>query len=189
MFMIGEELLTNRLHVAWLWLLLSVSGPALAEDANAQARQSFLDASAEPVKSCEWKEIPNVTDGILNVSWREASKICEMASTSLGRQLPTSVFRHLLKASSLLSLKGAGETEKIAYQLMEIIDARGISDPGRMKDTLELAFKAYIGTNGRVLPRDLNVAIRKSGLGATLSDEGVIGLAAMISVQKRNNGE
>jgi hypothetical protein len=40
----------------------------------------------------------------------------------------------------------------------------------------------------RITPRELNVAIRQSGLGRTLSDEGLFGLAAKISVQKRNNG-
>jgi hypothetical protein len=58
-----------------------------------------------------------------------------------------------------------------------------------MKDTLDIAFKAYTGSNGRVTPKDLNVAVRQSGLAQTLSDEGLFGLAAMISVQKRNNGE
>lgn len=65
----------------------------------------------------------------------------------------------------------------------------GITDRKRIKDTLAIAFKAYSGSNGRVTPRELNVAIRQSGLGRPLSDEGVFGLAAKISGQKRNNGE
>jgi hypothetical protein len=72
---------------------------------------------------------------------------------------------------------------------MEIVDARGLSDPGRMKDTLDIAYKAYVGSNGRVTPKDLNVMLRQSGLGETISDQGLYGLAAMISVEKRNRGE
>jgi hypothetical protein len=127
-------------------------------------------------------------EGILIVSWSDGSKICELATKSLGRPIPVGVFRHLLKAAGVLHLKGAGETDKISYQLAEIIEARGISDPQRMKETIEIAFKAYTGSNGRVTPKDLNVAVRQSGLGKTLSD-GLFGVAALISVQKRNNGE
>lgn len=177
-----------QLYLAGLWLLL-VNGAVLAEDANAKAQQAALDASTEPVRSCEWREMPNVINGILIVSWVEASKICELANTSLGHPIPTGVFRRLLVASALLSLKGAGDKEKVAYQLVEIIDARALSNPGRMIDTVELAFKAYMGSNGRVTPKDINVALRQSGLGAKLSDEGIISLSAMISVEKRKRGE
>jgi len=159
-------------------------GPALA-----QGETSALDDSTEPLKSCEWTTMSSVMEGIQLVSWSSGSRICELATNSLGRPIPIGVFRFLLKAAGVLHIKGAGEADKIAYQLTEIIEARGITDPKRMKDTLDIAFKAYTGSNGRVTPRELNVAIRQSGLGRTLSDEGVFGLAAMISVRKRNNGE
>lgn len=176
------------LHLFRLCLLL-MGGSASAQDAFTEARRASLDSSTEPVKSCEWREMPKVIDGITIVSWAEAAKICEMANASLGRQVAVGVFRDLLKASAFLSLKGAGQKEQLAYQLLEIIDARGLTDPRRMKETLNLAFKAYVGSNGRVTPKDLNVALRKSGLGKTLSDEGFVNLAAMISVEKRNRGE
>ena len=148
-----------------------------------------LDDSNEPLKSCEWKSVSSIMEGITIVSWSDGSKICQLATNSLRRSIPIGVFRHLLKAAGVLNVKGAGEPDKLAYQLIEIIEARGITDPQRMKDTLDIAFKAYTGSNGRVTPKDLNVAVRQSGLAQTLSDEGLLSLAAMISVEKRNNGE
>jgi hypothetical protein len=148
-----------------------------------------LDDSNEPLKSCEWKSVSSIMEGITIVSWSDGSKICQLAINSLRRPIPIGVFRHLLKAAGVLNVKGAGEPDKFAYQLIEIVEARGITDPQRMKDTLDIAFKAYTGSNGRVTPKDLNVAVRQSGLAQTLSDEGLLSLAAMISVEKRNNGE
>jgi hypothetical protein len=129
-------------------------------------------------------------EDILIVSWSAGSKICESATQSLGRPIPVGVFRYLLKASSsVLEHQGAGNTDKVAYQIVELVEARGITDPQRMKDTFDIVVKAYTGSNGRVTPKDLNVAVRKSGLGRKLSDDALFNLAAMISVQKRNNGE
>ena len=173
-----------RRFVLSLMAVFVLSGPAFAQDET-----SALDDSTEPLKSCEWKALSSVMEGIQIVSWSTGSRICELATNSLGQPIPIGVFRLLLKAAGLLNVKGAGEVDKVAYQLTEIIEARGITDPKRMKDTLEIAFKAYTGSNGRVTPKELNVAVRQSGMGRTLSDEGLFGLAAMISVQKRNNGE
>lgn len=155
----------------------------------AHAEEDKLDDVIEPLKSCDLDAVRSAIDGILIVSWSEARKICETSATSLGRPIPQGVFRTLLKAAGVLSAKGAGDTDKIAYQLTEIIEARGLTDPKRMKDTVDLAFKAYVGSNGRVTPKDINVAVRKSGYGHMMSDESLLALAAMISVRKRNNGE
>lgn len=148
-----------------------------------------LDNSDEPVQSCEWQKISPVMKGILIVDWSTGSKVCEQAVNSLGHSIPTKVFRFLLKAAGLLHVKGAGETDQIAHQIVEVIEARSLTDPQRMKDTIDIVYKAYTGSNGRVTPKDLNVAVRQSGMGPTLSDEGLYGVAALISVQKRNNGE
>jgi hypothetical protein len=175
--------------VGLIAIVIANAPPSEKSTTDESANIVDLDNSNEPVKSCEWMNMSSVMKDILIVDWSTGSKICELAANSLGRPIPTGVFRDLLKAAGILHVKGAGETDKIAYQLIEIIEARGISDPKRMKDTLEIAFKAYTGSNGRVTPKDLNVAVRQSGLQTTLSDEGLFGLAAMISVQKRNNGE
>jgi hypothetical protein len=159
------------------------------DEPNTSSQQPDLDNSNEPVKSCDWKNMSSVMKDILIVDWSTGSKICELAANSLGRPIPTRVFRFLLNAAGLLHLKGAGEPDQIAYQIVEIIDARGLTDPQRMKDTIDIVFKAYTGSNGRVTPKDLNVAVRQSGMGLTLSDKGLYGVAALISVQKRNNGE
>jgi hypothetical protein len=119
----------------------------------------------------------------------EGMKICELATKSLGQPIPIGGFRTLMKASALFRFQGAGDIDKIAYQLVELMEARGITDPKRMNDTIDIAYKAYNGSNGRVTPKDLNVAVRQSRFGRKISDDDLLTLAAAISIQKRNRGE
>lgn len=161
----------------------------VAVTANAGDVQADLDSSVEPLNSCDAMKLAPAMEGILIVSWRDGSKICEIAAASLGRPMPVGAFRTLLRVTALLHSKGVGELDKVAYQLAEIIDARGLTDPKRMDQTLEIAFKTFSGSNGRVTPKDLNVALRQSGRGPAISDDDIYTMAAIISVQKRNNGE
>lgn len=161
----------------------------VAVTANAGDVQADLDSSVETLKSCDAMKLAPAMEGILIVSWRDGSKICEVASASLGRPMPVGVFRTLLRVAALMNSRGVGEMDKVAYQLAEVIDARGLTDPKRMDQTLVIAFKTFSGSNGRVTPKDLNVAVRHSGRGPSLSDDDLYTMAAIISVRKRNNGE
>jgi len=168
--------------LVWFLLFFTLAPAVGAEDAS-------LDSSVDTLQSCDTMKMAPVMEGILNVSWRDGSKICEVATSSLGRPIPVGVFRTLLRVVFLMHSKGVGEIDKVAYQLAELIDARGLTDPKRMDQTLEIAFKTFSGSNGRVTPKDLNVAVRKASRGHTLSDDEIYTIAAIISVQKRNNGE
>jgi hypothetical protein len=81
-------------------------GPALA-----QGETSALDDSTAPLKSCEWTTMSSVMEGIQLVSWSSGSRICELATNSLGRPIPIGVFRFPLKAAGVLHIQGAGEAE------------------------------------------------------------------------------
>jgi hypothetical protein len=175
--------------IGFIAILIASHSPSENEKADEKQRQQALDVSTDPLESCDYKLVPSLMGGIDLVSWSDASKVCELAKSSLQLPIPIGVFRFLLNAAGLLHIKGAGELDQIAYQIIEIIDARDLTDPQRMKDTIDIVFKAYTGSNGRVTPKDLNVAIRQSKMGRTLSDKGLYGVAALISVQKRNKGE
>jgi hypothetical protein len=156
----------------------------------ARGDSSTLDDSVEPLKSCsDWKIVSSAMEGIPTVSWSDGGRICDLASQSLDRPIPIGVFRALLKGASIINVRGGGDTEKIAYQLVELIEARGITEPKRMVETIDIAVRAFNGSNGRVTPKDLNVMVRQSGIGHTLSDDGLFNFAALISIRKRRNGE
>lgn len=58
-----------------------------------------------------------------------------------------------------------------------------------MLNTFELVFKIYNGTEGRVTPKDLNILLSNMGNRAQkLSDDGLINLASVLSVQKQDAG-
>jgi len=80
--LMGAEMLLRyfmRSAIAFFMLL----GPALA-----QGETSALDDSTEPLKSCEWTTISSVMEGIQLVNWSSGSRICELATNSLGRPIP-----------------------------------------------------------------------------------------------------
>jgi hypothetical protein len=167
----------------WLVSAMLIKHPA------AKAEDSALDQSLETVNSCDPLKLPSAMEGILIVSWSEGSRICRVTTESLGRPITVGVFRAFLKIASVIKYKDGGELDKIAYQLAEIVEARGMSEPKRMLDTLEIAMKCFNGSNGRVTPKDLNVALRQSGQARTLTDGDIYTVAAVISVRMRNNGE
>jgi hypothetical protein len=89
------------------WIGNSADKPTTASqtpESNTASQQPDLDDSNEPLKSCEWKSVSSEMEGINLVSWSEGSKICELATNSLGQPLPIGVFRSLLKAAAVLHL-------------------------------------------------------------------------------------
>jgi hypothetical protein len=160
---------------------------SFAQPVTAQAVD--LDQSTEVITSCEPLKLPAAMEGITVVSWSEGSKICQTTTGSLGHPITVGIFRSFLKIATVIKYKDGGELDKIAYQLAEIVEARGIAEPKRMLDTLDIAMKCFNGSHGRVTPKDLNVALRQSGQARTLTDDDLYTLAAVISVRKRNNGE
>jgi len=90
-----------------------------------------------------------------------------------------------------MSIRGVQDAEpEIAYQLMNIVEARGITNPDRIMSTFDTVWKIFDGTNGHVTPRDLNITLRSSGPAAhALSDNGLISIGALIWEQKKAAGE
>ncbi len=103
----------------------------------------------------------------------------------------TRVLRTVFKAAALIEIRDRnrkpGET---AYQLMNAVEARGIDDPQRVIDTMEVVVKIFNGTQGHVTPRDLNVMLRSAGLlSHTLSDDGIYSMSALLWDEKKARGE
>jgi hypothetical protein len=84
-----------------------------------------------------------------------------------------------------------GSVPDVAYQLMNIVEARGIKNPDRIMNTFDTVWKIFSGTDGHVTPRDLNIKLRSAGARAhTLSDDELISTATtVIWEQKKANGE
>ena len=82
------------------------------------------------------------------------------------------------------------DERKIAYQLIAIIDARGVKTPAQMNSTLDIAFKAHSATGGLIAPKDLIIALRGMGSRADeVTDNDLLALATMIWHKKRGAGE
>ena len=78
-----------------------------------------------------------------------------------------------------------------AYQFMRVAENRGqLNDDDLMSATFEVVFKIASGTDGRVMPKDLNIFLSSLGPGArTMSDEGLINSASLLSVMKQDQGQ
>jgi hypothetical protein len=143
------------------------------------------------VKSCSFEEMLSETKNILIVDANSASKICEMITKSLGHKPERNVFHAALMVTGLMNMRGLKDSEPdIAYQLMNIVEARHITSNDRILRTFDTVWKIFDGTSGHVTPRDLNMVLRRSGQSAhTLSDDGLISIGALIWEQKKAHGE
>ena len=155
-----------------------------------EANNAALDNSTERVASCDTSEMSKAADGINVLSWREEASICAVASSSLGQMPETGVLRMLLKTAFLIGHENGSSARDEAYQMMNVVEARGLTAPDRVKSTLDLAYRVNLVTIGHVTPRDLNVFLRSSGdMAKTLSDEGLTNMASVVWEMKKQNGE
>jgi hypothetical protein len=156
-----------------------------------KARNAALDKDLTPVANCETNTMRKVTSGILVVSWGDFSRICELYGKHIGGLIPISVLRKIGLASGLMKVEGLkSEIDQIAYQIISIAEARHIEKPEAMVTTTEIAWKVFKGSDGRVTPRDLNVALRNSGRAAqTMDDAAIYVMAVMIDRMRRAQGE
>ena len=92
--------------------------------------------------------------------------------------------------ASLMNIHGLQVSEReIAYQLMNIVEARRITNPDRILATFDTVWKIFDGTDGHVTPSDLNIMLRSSGpMARTLSDDGLISMGAVLWEQKKALG-
>ena len=146
--------------------------------------------SSTSLSSCAIDSVKTVS--LATVSWSDTAGICEKMARVLGHPPSGRLLSKLSKAVSTLSMTGRG-TDQIgnAYQFMRIVESRGqLTNDDAMISTIDIVFKIVNGTDGRVMPKDLNIFLSELGDGALkMSDEGLIHSAAMLSVMKQNKGE
>jgi hypothetical protein len=164
------------------------SSPQSPPDTPASATK--LDADTAPMGSCDAAEVESVSVGIPTVSAVDETAICRTMTHSLGNAPRINVFRAGLKAVSVIQFAGVwGDAPAVAYQLMNIVEARAITDPARIIDTFDTVTKIAEGTRGHVTPTDVDVMLRNSGeAGRKLSDDGLISMATVIWEEKKAQG-
>jgi hypothetical protein len=159
-------------------------------EAQKAARAQTLDNDTAAIASCSYAGVREVS--ILSLSYADTSAICEKMAISIGRNPSVRALRRLSKAISIMETKGkVNDIADTAYQYMRVVESRGqLSNDQTMMNTINVVFKVYSGSEGRVTPKDLNILLGNIGAGAEkLSDDGIYKPAAMLSVQKQDAGQ
>jgi hypothetical protein len=145
------------------------------------------------IKQCNFDELFKAQLKYMSVG--EATPICVRTREAVGFQLMGSDIRELVNVGmvSRIIMERRGEnlsSRDAALQILEIARIRGVmNDRKRFRDTVVLMSSIVIGLEGRVPPSAMLAALRAAGPTArTLSDDGVVNLAAMISHQVRKGG-
>jgi hypothetical protein len=168
-------------------LLLSGCGKSSAQ---LEAEHRALDADLTVVPSCAFDAVYQVSISLL--SGEETAAVCNKMARTLGRNPSVKLLRHLSKAVASMSLQGRGsDVAGNAYQFMRVAEVRGqLNNDDAIFATFDVVFKIVNGTDGRVTPKDLNIFLSSMGKGAkTMSDQGLINSAALLSVTKQDRGE
>jgi hypothetical protein len=162
--------------------LLALGACAPSNDEPAQAAAAVaLDSSSKPVQSCDIDQMQRIATDQKYLSWNEESDICQVVVNRLGTGATEAVLRTMFVGVSAFKLKGdKDDAHETAYELMNLVEARQVESAGRIKDTLNVAFKLYEMTDGHVTPKDLNVLLRSAGPDAKLSDDGLVGMGAVL---------
>ena len=158
--------------------------------AGSEAESAALDGSPAVVPSCTFEVMLSMMKGIETISGSMAAGICETITKSLGHRPQIRVLRAASMIASLMNIHGLQVSEReIAYQLMNIVEARRITNPDRILATFDTVWKIFDGTDGHVTPSDLNIMLRSSGpMARTLSDDGLISMGAVLWEQKKALG-
>jgi hypothetical protein len=176
-------------------LIVLILGWLLAPPSNTNSPENRAVAvpvnnDQSTVVSCDWKNISSLK--IVDFyNWQETAELCDQMVRRLGHQPTVASLRNLAKTVYALHHSGSKATPKEdAYQLLRIIESRGQQeDVAAMWRTFDMVFKIFNGMEGRVTPKDINIMLSTMGESAKkLSDDGIINLAAMLSVQRQDAG-
>ena len=77
-----------------------------------------------------------------------------------------------------------------AYQFMRVVECRGqLMNDADMFNTFNVIYKIYIGMEGRVTPRELNMILSSfGGQAKKMNDDEVYRSAAILSIRKQDSG-
>jgi len=169
--------------------LLSACGESPEEQ---KAREQALDGDRSVLAACTGDAIRTVS--ISTFSWADTEELCRTMKLALGRQPTVAELRFVSKTVWVLHASGSKDTyQQNGYQVMSIVEARGQLAPSSsaaMFSTCDTVVKVFSGTGGKVSPKDLNVMLRNAGsLAQTMSDDGIIHMAAVLWDMKKQAGE
>jgi hypothetical protein len=157
---------------------------------EALARDKLADSNQTPLKSCTWDSVDGLR--IKGLSHDDQINVCNTMQSALGRPASVALARKMSNLVFIMQVGGSSDTAKeITYQTMNVIEARGQVDNDKAIDgSMETIAKIFSGSQGHVTPKDLNVFLRSAGPTATtLSDVGLLRMAAVIWEEKKANGE
>ena len=178
----------KALVIALAGMMLVLSGCGESEGEK-QAKEQALDNVTSAVVSCSSDGVQGV--GIATVSLSDTISICEKMARRIGHNPSVKALRELSKAMGVMRIQGySADLSECAYQFMRIVESRGqLNDDSAMVGTFGVVFKIYNGTEKRVSPQELNMLLSSMGSSAaSLSDDGLYRLAAMLSVKKQDRG-
>ena len=146
------------------------------------------DENPAQVKSCDSDKLRNDVGELSGVSWEDEAAICREMASSLGRLPPVGLLRILGKVTFILRTAGGTETPKdIAFQVMNVVEARSQTSNVQINETFETLVKIYNGSNGRVTPKDMNLNLRSMGSRAKkINRQGMFSMAAILLENKKS---
>jgi hypothetical protein len=180
-----------------VFLVICVVGAIAMFDSSGdkdQAKKSVASITTDDTKPLPDCLLSNITlPEITATTIDDERAICKEISLTQGKP-PSSHF--LVQVATVIFVFRANgydlPPKDIAYQLMNIIEARGqtnASEDVKFK-TVETVMKMYVGWNGHITPQDVNTFLRNSGDEAhRLSDDGLTAMMASVLAAKKDAGE
>ena len=140
------------------------------------------------ISGCEASKMQLEPDDFKLITRKDASKICKEVEASLLKLPSKTFFRGICTLVALMKVRDTKESyENIAYQIMNVIEIREQNDEEAMLETLDTLWTIFNGSNGRVTPKDMNIALRKLKYPAKkMSRRDMFKLGAMIHENKKN---
>lgn len=165
-------------------LLMVIFTVALLGCGQSDEEIAALDSNPVPVSSCSIDGMKDVA--ISSISWTDTARVCSAMTSKIGAHPSIRSLRLLLKSIDDMNVQGGDNILSTAFQFMNVVDERNqLSNDALMMDTINLTFKIYNGTGGRVTPSDVSVLLYNMGDNAKhLSDDGIVNLASVLSVQR-----
>jgi hypothetical protein len=181
-----------------IWGGLELQEKATTDEAGGDVHDDQTSALDDDPRDHDATAIPDCSTklvwekGLAELSTADQVDVCTVAMRSFEHPPSVRLLRRLLKAVTVLTSRFPEHTPKdVAYQIASIIEARGHSgDEHQMASTIDTVFKIATLSDGHVSLTDLNVELRAAGdVARTMSDEGLIGFAALVWEFKRAQGE
>ncbi len=143
------------------------------------------------VKSCLTDDIKDY--GIVGLSWNDEKKVCDNIKRATGHYPSPDLLKNISTASFMLKVKGYDfSVEDIARQLTQIITLRNVNadTDEKAKNTLDIVYKAYTAWDADVTPVDIISFLYTAGISAaSLSNDGLVGMLAMVREENKGNSK